>query len=279
MGRTVADVARLLDVLAAYDPEDPLTAAAVGYTPETYTAFLDENGLEGARLGVLRESMGIASEPDSEDFAKVARVFENALGELADAGAALVDPVIIPRLNELLATWTGSPANTREAFQRYLGRSSNPPYDSLEDMMRSPAFATVFRAARLRLQDAVEDESRFEAYLAARDELMIHVLKVMADHQLDAIVYNANEHQPTRIEDGTGPPWVNTKGATYLNTFLNFVPAIVVPAGFTADNLPTGITFMARPYRDGTVIRLAYAFEQATHHRKPPESTPPLPQR
>ena len=53
--------------------------------------------------------------------------------------------------------------------------------------------------------------------------------------------------------------------------------AIAVPAGFTTDNLPAGITFMGRPYEEGTILKLAYGYEQATHHRKPPQSTPALP--
>jgi hypothetical protein len=80
----------------------------------------------------------------------------------------------------------------------------------------------------------------------------------------------------TLIKDGVNPPYVSQKGVPALNTFLVFVPVISVPAGFTADNLPTGITFMGRPYEDGTVIRLAYTYEQGTHHRRPPETTPKL---
>jgi Asp-tRNA(Asn)/Glu-tRNA(Gln) amidotransferase A subunit family amidase len=123
---------------------------------------------------------------------------------------------------------------------------------------------------------ATSDEAKHYRYLQARQKLMLSVLKVMADNRLDAIVHKSMEHQPTRIKDGVNPPWVNTKGAPHLNTFLVFVPAVAVPAGFTTDNLPTGITFKGRPYDEGTVIKLAYAFEQATHHRRPPATTPPI---
>lgn len=121
------------------------------------------------------------------------------------------------------------------------------------------------------------DASKHYQYLVARDELLTNVLKAMADNKLDAVVYKAVEHQSTLIKDGVNPPFKNQWGAPHLNTFLVFVPAIVVPAGFTTDNLPAGITFMGRPYEDGTMIKLAYAYEQATHNRKPPASTPPLP--
>ena len=105
---------------------------------------------------------------------------------------------------------------------------------------------------------------------------MTNVMKVMADNKLDAIAFKSVEHQPTLIKDGVNPPFVNTKGVPHLNTFLVFVPAIAVPAGFTTDNLPAGITFMGRPYEEGTILKLAYGYEQATHHRKPPKTTPPL---
>jgi Asp-tRNA(Asn)/Glu-tRNA(Gln) amidotransferase A subunit family amidase len=102
------------------------------------------------------------------------------------------------------------------------------------------------------------------------------MLTVMADYKLDAIAHKAVEHQPTLITDGVNPPYVDQKGAPHINTFLVFVPSIVVPAGFTRDNLPAGITFLGRPYDDGNMIKLAYAYEQATFHRRPPATVTPL---
>jgi Asp-tRNA(Asn)/Glu-tRNA(Gln) amidotransferase A subunit family amidase len=112
--------------------------------------------------------------------------------------------------------------------------------------------------------------------LRAQDELMSHFLKVMADHKLDAIVHKPVEHQPTLIRDGVNPPFVDQKGAPHLNTFLVFVPTVVVPARFTRDNLPAGLCFIGRPYDDGSLIKFAFAYEQATHHRRPPASTTAL---
>ena len=111
---------------------------------------------------------------------------------------------------------------------------------------------------------------------AARDELMIAIMKVMADNRLDAIVHKAVEHTPTLIKDGINPPYVNQKGAPHLNTFLIYSASMVVPAGFTAQGLPVGITFFGRPYSEPSIIKFAYAYEQATRHRRPPRTTPPL---
>jgi len=275
MARTVTDVAKLLDVMVGYDPEDPLTASGVGHVPGSYAKFLDSNGLKGAHIGILREPMGRDSEPQSQDFAKITAVFNKAVGELKAAGAVVVDPIVIPNLKKLLDTRAEGPTESAEAFNVFFGRSARPPFKTKEEMMRSPDFAKVFRYAQDRMR-ATSDETKHYRYLQARQELMLSVLKVMADNKLDAIVYKSIEHQPTLIKDGVNPPWVNTKGAPHLNTFLVFVPVVAVPAGFTTDNLPAGITFMGRPYDEGTLIRLAYAYEQATHHRRPPATTPPL---
>jgi amidase len=275
MARTVTDLAKLLDVMVGYDPEDPLTAGGVGHVPESFTNFLNANGLKGARIGILRESMGYDAEPNSEDFAKVSDIFDRAVGELKAAGAQIVDPIVIPKLKESLAKRAGSFSDEKESFNNYFGRSTNPPYKSREEAARSPDFAKVVRGSQQRWTRTTDTSKHYE-YLLAREELTTQLLKVMADYKLDVIVHKAVEHQPTLIKDAVNPPYVDQKGAPHLNTFLVFVPSIVVPAGFTRDHLPAGIAFLGRPYDDGNMIKLAYAYEQATHHRRPPASTTPL---
>ena len=275
MARTVTDVAKLLDVMVGYDPEDPVTARGVGHIPASYTHFLDRNGIQAARLGILRESMGFHTEPDSEDFTKITEVFDQAVAALHAAGAEVIDPIVIPHLHELLAKRAGSFSDEEESFHRYFGRSAHPPLPSRAAAAASPDFAHVVRRSQERWRRSPDPNAHYE-YLKARDGLMTGMLKVMADHRLDAIVHKAVEHQPTLIKDGVNPPFVDQKGAPHLNTFLVFVPSIVVPAGFTRDTLPAGITFLGRPYDDGKMITLAHAYEQATHHRRPPASTAPL---
>jgi Asp-tRNA(Asn)/Glu-tRNA(Gln) amidotransferase A subunit family amidase len=275
MSRSVADVARVLDVMVGYDAEDPVTALGVGHAPKTYTAMLDANGLKGARIGILRESIGSQSEPDSGDFAKVEAVFNTAVHQLTTLGATLVDPIVIPGLKETLAKRASGPADVEESWKLYFGRSGTAPFTTRADMLRSPQFAKVTQIAKGRLQAPLDAQRHYE-YLKARDALMVAVMKVMADNQLDVIVHKTVEHQPTFIEDGVNPPYVSQKGVPALNTFLVYVPVISVPAGFTTDNLPIGITLMGRPYDDATLIKLAYAYEQGTHHRRPPDTTPKL---
>src|SRR5579863_3007761 len=138
MSRTVRDLAQLLDVLVGYDPEDPQTALGVGHVPESYTKFLDKNGLKGARIGVLRESIGTGSEPGSDDFKKVDAVFANNVAELKAAGAVLIDPVVIPNLKELLSRRAADSPTSEEALRVWLARNPNSPFKTHADIERSP---------------------------------------------------------------------------------------------------------------------------------------------
>ena len=275
MARTVTDLAKLLDVMVGYDPDDPVTARGTGRIKKNFAQFLDSTGLKGARLGILRESMGYDAEPASEDFSKISEVFDRAVGELKTAGAEIIDPVVIPNLKDLLAKRAGSRAEEEESFAVFMNRSQKPPYRAKQEAARSPDFEKVVKHSRERWLRAPSEEAHYE-YLKAREELMTQLLNVMADHKLDAIVHKAVEHQPTLITDGINPPYVDQKGAPHINTFLIYVPSVVVPAGFTRDHLPAGITFLGRPYDDGNMIKFAYAYEQATQHRKPPASVTPL---
>jgi Asp-tRNA(Asn)/Glu-tRNA(Gln) amidotransferase A subunit family amidase len=273
MARSVTDLAKLLDCMVDYDPDDPLTARGVGHAPASYAGALDGDGLKGARIGVIRDSLARNSEPDSEDFKKVTAVFDKAVADLGAAGAEIIDPVTIPDVGALLAKRAeGAEANER-SYQIYPARSANPPYGSLDDLLASPLLADTSHHTRSRLGSARPPEAHYES-LKAREELMTRLLQVMADHRLDAIVHKAVEHQPTLIKDGINPPYTSAKGVPHINTFLVFVPSIVVPAGFTVDGLPAGITFLGRPYDDANMIRFAYAYEQATGHRSAPSSTP-----
>ena len=275
MTRTVEDAARLLGVLVGYDPADSQSAFGVGEVPPGgYTQFLDSNSLQGARIGVLRESMGVDSEPDTDDFRKVTEVFDRAIGELQTAGAEVVDPITIPNLTKALATRANRPSGGGGGggggFGGYNGANATAPFVSRAEMEQSPEYQQVFPWVRDRI---ARPQLNYYEYLLARQDLRASIMTLMADERLDAIVYKSVEHQPLLIADGIQPPYPNMRGTPHLNTFIGNVPALSVPAGFSTDNLPVGITFQGRPYGEGALIGLAYAYEQATHHRTPPATT------
>jgi Asp-tRNA(Asn)/Glu-tRNA(Gln) amidotransferase A subunit family amidase len=280
MARTVADVAKLLDGMVGYDPEDPVTALGIGKTVGSYTRFLDRNGLKGARIGILREPIGVQSEPDSADFKTVDAAFEKNIAELKKAGAIIVDPVVIPKIKSLLATRARNPIVTDQALRVYLARNPDSPIKTHQDIGNSPDIDKSFpptKADPWKKPPPPLDEAKYLAFLEAREELTFNVFKAMADNKLDAIVHKSVEHQPTFIKDGINPPYSSNKGVPTLNTFLVYASSMTVPAGFTSDDLPVGITFFGRPYDEPLLLKLAYAFEQSTHHRKPPKTAPALP--
>jgi Asp-tRNA(Asn)/Glu-tRNA(Gln) amidotransferase A subunit family amidase len=283
MARTVTDMVKLLDSMVGYDPEDPITALGVGHIPDTYTKFLDREGLKGARIGILRQAMGDGSEPDSEDFKNVTSIFDKAVAELKAAGATVIDPIVIPNLNSALAKRSSNPED--DSASTYFARNPNSAFKSQRDMQFHPEYDKIFSRRRAGARPSAAaganptvgtPQGRYYEYVVARDRLMIDIMKIMADNKLDAIVHKGVEHTPTLIKDGINPPFVNQKGAPHLNTYLIYAASIVVPAGFTAEGLPVGITFFGPPYSEPTMIKLAYAYEQATRHRIPPKTTPAL---
>lgn len=278
MARTVTDLAKTLDAMVGYDPEDPVTAHGIGRAPKSYTALLDKNALRGARIGILREPMGLGSDPNAEDFILTTNLFEQAIVELKDCGAVIVDPVVIADLKPLLAKRAFGTPEADEAIKLYLAGSAHTPFRSREEAMASPLFnqllkPTKERWTRVQPPGPGQTERQLGSY-KARDLLLTNMLKTMADNRLDAIVHKAVEHLPTLISEGVNPPFTEQKGASHINTYLEIVPSVVVPAAFTAGGLPTGITFLGRPYSDADMLRFAYAYEQATHHRRVPTTTP-----
>lgn len=279
MARTVKDLALTLDGMVGYDPEDPVTALGHGKHSGSYTQYLDKAGLKGARIGVIQESIGQASEPESEDFKKVDAVFQKAVAELKAAGATVVDPIVIPDLKKLHAITARDPDSADIALRLYLARNPNSPFKTREDIGKSPVMSKSIppsKADQWVKPLAKTDKAKYADYVMAREQLMVNIANVMAANKLDAIVLKTVEHQPNLIKDSMYPPYKPTRGLINLNTFLVFTSVITVPAGFTPDNIPVGMTFFGLAYSEPTLFKLAYAYEQATHHRKPPPSTPAL---
>jgi amidase len=279
MARTVRDLAKLLDSMVGYDAEDPVTALGIGKVEGSYARYLDQGGLNGARIGILRESIGNQSDPNSADFKIVDAAFQTNVAELKAAGATLVDPIVIPNLKKLLATRERDPIETEAALKFYLARNPGSPLKTRADIINSPDIEKSFpppNVARYKALPPPASAERYLDYVRARDELMIMIAKVMADNKLDAIVHKSVEHEPSLIKDGINPPYVTTRGVPTLNTFLIYAASVTVPSGFTSNNLPVGVTFFGLPYSEPTLLKLAYSYEQATHHRVPPKTTPLL---
>ena len=282
IARTVKDAALLLDVIAGYDPNDPVTSYAAGQVPPTYTAFLNKDGLRGVRLGVIREPMDSKTDTASDDYKKVKAVIDKALSDIRNLGAEVIDPVTIPDLKDRVKKgYDDNVFETEPAMDSYLAKHPNAPVKSLREILVTGKVVPS-RSSRLMTNvGRTTDDPGYLKVLLLREETRQIVLKVMADNRLDALVYSTYDHPPAiiRADALTNPSFVDLADPGNNRRFAPMLgfPAMSVPAGFTTDGLPVGIEFMARPFAEPALFKVGYAFEQGTHHRKPPTTTPSLP--
>jgi Asp-tRNA(Asn)/Glu-tRNA(Gln) amidotransferase A subunit family amidase/ABC-type molybdate transport system substrate-binding protein len=280
IARTVKDAAILLDAIGGYDPNDPVTAYAVEHIPSSYTSALTRDGLKGARIGVIHQAMDANTDTTSEDYRKVKAVIETATEELKMLGAEVVEPVTIPDvIDRLNKAYDGNLFETEPAINDYLAKLANPPVRTLRDILLSGKVVPSRARSLISNVGRSTDDAGYAQVQRMAESTRQVVLALMADHKLNALVYATFDHQPIVI-----PPDAMTKpGADdgrlgnnrRLSPILGF-PAITVPAGFTTDGIPVGLEFMARPFAESMLFRFAYAYEQGTHHRRAPASTPAL---
>ncbi len=274
MARTVRDAAILLGVIAGVDPRDSATAASSGRGQTDYTRFLDANGLRGARIGVVRKHFGFNDAVDA--------LMASAIDIMKQQGAVVIDPVEIASegkfddsefevlLYEFKADLNG-----------YLqGLGPNAPVRTLKDIIdyneAHKDQEMPFFGQDIMIKAQAKGPLTEKAYLAAlaKDQ------KLSREQGIDATM-NKNKLDALITPTG-GPAWLTDLitgdhygGGYSTASAVAGYPHITVPAGFS-HNLPIGISFFGRAYSEPTLIKLAYAYEQATKHRRAPEFTPTL---
>ncbi len=264
MARTVEDAVRILEVIAGFDKADPITQYSEGKIPDNYTQFLDKDGLKGARIGVFRTFI---DRPTTEP--QVIELVEKAIQDMESLGADIVDPFIIPEFKELTnGLWCDMFRHDVNVYLESLGDGA--PYKTLEDIFQSgmygpPVKRRIQRALKVPSQDAprcsdLYQEPRNIAFRKA-------VLDAMEVYALDAIVYPTWGNPPRKIGDQKSPAGDNSQ----LIPPHTGLPALTVPMGFTYSRLPAGLQIVGKLFGEPDIIRIAYAYEQFTKHRRPPE--------
>lgn len=272
MARTVEDAVRILEVIAGNDPADPLTKNSFGQVPESYTQYLRDDGLSWARLGVLR----ILSDTPTTD-PEIKALFERAIQDLKDQGAFIVDPFEIPGFDELRKDlWCDTFRYDINQYLASLGEKA--PVKNLAEIIASGLYSPYIEK---RLQDAMKIEvppgQQEPPCLGVyedprRIKFREAILSAMAHHGVDAIILPTWNNPPRKVGDNDSPHGNNSPQIPPHTG----QPAFTVPMGFTPANLPAGLQFIGKPFEESMLIKLAYAYEQATQHRRAPVKFPAL---
>jgi amidase len=272
IARTVEDAAALLDAVAGYDPQDPITQNSEGRKPKSYLAFLDRQGLRGARIGVFRVYLDA---PTGDP--QIKKLMEEAIEDLKAQGATVVDPFEIPNFEAL--TKNIFCGDFQSDLNNYLEKhGQGAPYKTLAEIIDSGLYLPYIEgrmkstagakpgseADRTVCPDVYHNEKKL-AFRAA-------IRAAMATGKVQAIIYPTWSNAPRKVGDEKSPAGDNSQVLSPQSGF----PAITVPMGYTHGELPAGLTFLGDAFDEGTLIKLAYAYEQATKHRHAPRNYPPL---
>ena len=263
LGRSVTDVAIVLDATAGPDPADAVTANSAGHIPASYTSTLDADGLRGARLGVFTPLFGAT--PDDQ---RVGSVVRTAVQRMEQRGAQTVE-VTRPAMPA-----EGDVSLIRFEFKfqlnDYLARTPRAPVHSLAEILEKGLFHPAVEQSFRRANDvATLDSDEYRAMAAKQTQLREALLAAMDDNRVVALVYPTLRRTAAKIGEPQTGGNCHASAATGL-------PAVTVPAGFADDRMPVGVELLGRPFSEPELLKLAYSFEQATHHRRLPSLTPAL---
>jgi len=268
MTRTVEDAVRIFDVLAGSDPADAVTAEADARRPESYLDFLRDD-IRGVRIGVVGQ---IAFKRTAD--AEILMRFGEAIHDLERLGATIVRDFRIEDL-DALRSGTGC-SRFRYDLEQYLAAIPDPPYRTLQEIAESGKVYRTVMPSVLRFLEFEGTPDTNEQCIRGREkeeEFRQGLRAAMEAYDVEALIYPSWSNPPRLVGDMTTPHGDNSQYPAPPTGF----PALTVPMGFVMDGtLPAGLQVLGDAWSEPLLIRIAYTYEQATQHRKPPPTTPAL---
>lgn len=274
VARTVSDMTRLLDVLVGYDAEDAWTGATAQSPVDSYMNYLNEDGLEGKRIGVLRDAFG-GEDPRAES---VTRSVEVALERMAEAGAELVDPVSIADVDQQIQETTVYGYHGTIHLNAFLEARAEIPYDSVREIYEAGAYQEDLDLIRDIAETTDDPESELDYWKSTlmQESFRRDVLETFASNDLDAIVFPDVKEEPPKISEiGNRYTTANFPTNTPIAAQTQ-CPAISVPGELTEGGLPVGVEILGTPHSEHRLIEMAYAYEQVTDTRESPSTAPSI---
>jgi Asp-tRNA(Asn)/Glu-tRNA(Gln) amidotransferase A subunit family amidase len=277
MAKYVADAALMLGAMAGYDPADEFSAEIKDKKAEDYTMYLKKDGLKGKRLGLLVNNIG--ADPD------VAAVVKKAVADIKALGAEIVE-IDEPKLcaSELLEANMLQRYAAKEDTDAYIAEVQPEfPFKDLQALvddnkngenMGEEAYKRFVKALTTGVSKSAPE---YIAKIKENESLRDMAVGIMEGNRLDGFIYPLQSVLVVKTDDPRGQTERNG-----IIAAITGLPAVTVPAGYSAptptarQGVPVGLDFMARPFEEGKLIEMTYAYEQATKHRTPPEAFPDL---
>jgi len=282
LGRSVYDVAVMIDAMAGFDPEDLDTREGLGrYLQATRAGQLTVPDLRKFRIGVLREAM--TNLPANTE---VQTLFDAALEDMRKAGAQVLDPVIsgidLARQSDSssIGVWPYEVIIAGDVYLKRLGPKR--PFKTMKEMITTVGPEKFVDSYVLALSyPPLDEDPGFMRRYRGRQAIRDLIESLLARYDLDAFViqYGSTPPLAKNVSGAAAPAGGRDSrelrgGGIVSSTGL---PGIVMPAGYTKDNLPVGIEFIGKSFDDLRLLQVAYGYEQATKKRRSPQITPPLP--
>jgi amidase len=287
MTHSVRDAATMLGVMAGVDTDDPKTYEIIEQAEgEDYTQHLDPDGLDGARLGIARDFFGGNDEVDES--------VNEAINLMADNGAEIIDPITFPQelfdsIGDIYSTI--SDLEFKNYLNSYLSTYDDAPVETLEEVIEvsdDPSFPINERV----LERLIEAQSRgdftnkfYQRTLETGPEMVKRALSTpIEDNNLDALIAPTSSCPPEplpsadevdyeidyEVRDEIEYECEDVPSRTILANISGY-PEVSVPAAFTSGGLPTSVSFLGEAFDEPTLLKLAYAYEQQSMNRHPPE--------
>lgn len=263
--RTVEDTAKVLDAIVGYDVKDPMTAWSIGNIPKTYTKYLNTEGLNGKRIGVLKSFFG-----NEEIHKQVNDIIYSNLKVMEDNGAEVVNIYENIDADKLIEQTSVHLYELKEDLNEYLKElGSRSKVNSLNDIIKSKKYHKGIEK-NIKFAETIDRSMpEYNKRIVNRIELQNLVMELMAKYKLDAIVYPHQKRPVVKV----GESQVDRNGV--LGAITGF-PSCVLPAGFTNQTetapigIPVGIEFLTREWNESVLFEIAYGLEQSTKNRKSP---------
>lgn len=262
LARSITDLALLLDITVGYDPGDPQTSAVLSQLEGSFVDALDPDALSGKRIGIVNELRYRGTEDRN-----VASVFDLAVQQMETLGVETVTisiPVLEDEIYQVFGGFYVLQHDFGNNIDSYLSSRPEAPVQSLEEIIET---GLVIPQVQVHLETSFDlqndPEDIYLQEFSKREQLKSAIVEVMARHELDALAY------PTIRQIAAPISEEQSDDNCHLAANSGF-PAITVPAGFSEERMPVGLELLGRPWDDARLVGMAFAFEQATRHRRVP---------